>query len=121
MFVCDYLRVDCIHRRHTLVYVPNSGRMYSFGTGANGQLGIKSPDAKPLPTCVVGPFVAFDKASGTSNGSSYVVRGISAGGDICFVWASPEQVLNILVESESVASILLKFSKNTCNNYFFLV
>lgn len=81
-------------RRHTLVFVAESGRLYVFGSGANGQLGTSSPDVKSLPVHVQGPFMAFSKigtAMDTGSGPMFVIYTIAAGGDFCFTWAvTPE-------------------------------
>lgn len=45
-------------KRHTLVYVPTRGRVYSFGIGSSGQLGGKQTTDSLLPQVVQGPWVS---------------------------------------------------------------
>ena len=86
-----------IYRRHCLVYVSDSGRLYGFGSEANGQLCTNSTDVKPLPVAIKGPFVAYSntgKSTNSGKSSSFVINTVAAGGDYCFVWAVSEQVLS---------------------------
>ncbi|KAL4239292.1 putative E3 ubiquitin-protein ligase herc4 [Mactra antiquata] len=80
-------------RRHTIVYVANSGRLYSFGSGANGQLGLKTRDIQSIPTNISGPFISYNKVTESKDISLFVVTGVAAGGDLCFVWTSTYQSL----------------------------
>ncbi|CAL1530118.1 unnamed protein product [Lymnaea stagnalis] len=83
-------------RGHTLAYVPRTGRLYAFGLGGSGQLGLSTTDNKNSPMSVPGPFT-----SGTSQGSPMQVdnqgpdlriRTIYAGGDHSFVVAQDVDV-----------------------------
>ncbi|XP_053384737.1 probable E3 ubiquitin-protein ligase HERC4 isoform X2 [Mercenaria mercenaria] len=89
----DVAQIAC-GRRHCLVFVCDSGRVYGFGSEANGQLCTNSADVKSLPVLIRGPFVAFSKTGtpmDTGNGAKFVINIISAGGDHCFLWAvTPE-------------------------------
>ena len=68
--------------RHTVAFVPQSDRIYTFGLGAYGQLG--SGDTKSCNTPVVakGPWMKSSLHEGDS------VMKVIAGGDHCFVLCS---------------------------------
>ncbi|XP_070185594.1 probable E3 ubiquitin-protein ligase HERC4 isoform X2 [Littorina saxatilis] len=83
-------------RRHSLAHIAKSGRLYTFGLGGSGQLGIDSTGNKDLPCCVQGPFVPDKAVAGSSapmtvdnDGSPLVVQRIFAGGDHCFIIYRP--------------------------------
>ena len=59
-------------RRHTVAFAPQSGRVYSFGLGAYGQLGSGGTNSCNSPVVASGPW------------TSSMIR-IVAGGDHCFV------------------------------------
>ena len=80
-----------ISRRHTMAYVCGSGRLYCFGSGANGQLGNGKSEVMNLPVPVDGPFVANQKQLSTQK-ESFVINRIAAGGDFCCVWATKPEV-----------------------------
>lgn len=89
---------SCI-RRHSLAHIAKSGRLYTFGLGGSGQLGIDSTGNKDLPCCVQGPFVPDKAVAGSSapmtvdnDGSPLVVQRIFAGGDHCFIIYRPADV-----------------------------
>ena len=91
-------------RNHTLAYVPMSGRLYAFGLGGSGQLGVNSMVNRSLPCPVHGPFVpvkqeAFSPAPMKVNdeGSSLVVQRIFTGGDHCFIIYRPADVSYVCV------------------------
>ncbi|XP_063982429.1 probable E3 ubiquitin-protein ligase HERC4 [Diachasmimorpha longicaudata] len=78
-------------RRHMLALVPSRGRVYAWGLGGAGQLGIKGTCSVPVPQVVLGPWVSPNGTSiYTIDGpkSEYsvdcVVRHIYSGGDHCF-------------------------------------
>ncbi|XP_060594475.1 probable E3 ubiquitin-protein ligase HERC4 isoform X2 [Ruditapes philippinarum] len=82
-------------RRHCLVFVSDSGRLYGFGSEANGQLCTNSVEVKSLPVAIKGQFVAFNNAgrsNNSGNSSSFVINIVAAGGDYCFLWAVSEQI-----------------------------
>ena len=76
-----------------MAYVPSNGRVYSFGLGANGQLGIGSGSRSLTPCSVVGPFVTPEGNNGNQllsecqNKEPCVVTSIYAGGDHSFATA----------------------------------
>ncbi|XP_077864926.1 LOW QUALITY PROTEIN: putative E3 ubiquitin-protein ligase HERC4, partial [Saccoglossus kowalevskii] len=76
-------------RRHTLAHVGASGKLYSFGLGANGQLGNDTTDRRQAPTAIYGPWVGYDATS--VNTSSSVIQRIFTGGDQCFVYSTKYQ------------------------------
>lgn len=86
-------------RRHTLAHVTRSGRLYSFGLGGSGQLGVNCLDNKSLPSRVDGPFVPRDSHKGQlqlstpmsvdDEGSPLVIQRIFTGGDHCFLIYRP--------------------------------
>uniref|UniRef100_A0A0B7B2U7 HECT domain-containing protein n=1 Tax=Arion vulgaris TaxID=1028688 RepID=A0A0B7B2U7_9EUPU len=81
-------------RGHTLAYVPKSGRLYAFGLGGSGQLGISSTENKNSPVCVPRPFAAgtgplssHSSMQVDNQGPELRVRCIHGGGDQSFVIA----------------------------------
>ncbi|BFZ17846.1 hypothetical protein BsWGS_20885 [Bradybaena similaris] len=81
-------------RGHTLAYVPKYGKVYAFGLGGSGQLGLSSTENKNSPFAVPGPFAAGSSPLSThssmqidSQGPELRVRFIHAGGDHSFVIA----------------------------------
>ncbi len=88
----------CVSRGHTLAYVPSSGRLYAFGLGGSGQLGVSLTVNKNSPALVSWPFVpglGFGGDTGMqvdSQGPELCVKSISAGGDHSFVLAQDAQV-----------------------------
>ncbi|XP_018560806.1 probable E3 ubiquitin-protein ligase HERC4 isoform X2 [Anoplophora glabripennis] len=75
-------------RQHSLALVPSRGRVYSFGIGGSGQLGLRKPTSSMTPQVVLGPWVS---PSGISlvptpgNNQNFVIHRIFSGGDHCFV------------------------------------
>lgn len=70
-------------RKHTLAFVPSCGRVYSFGVGGSGQLGLKKITNTNTPQMVKFPWLS---SSGTSTASlvkseKHFVQRIFAGGD----------------------------------------
>lgn len=45
-------------RQHCLAFVPSRGRVYSFGIGGSGQLGLRKPISASTPQVVLGPWVS---------------------------------------------------------------
>lgn len=77
-------------RRHTLSYVPNSGRVYAFGLGGSGQLGIGIPGNKTIPFPIQGDFVSGEgkcTSDVMDHDQPLLVKEIYAGGDHCFIIA----------------------------------
>ncbi|KAI0228426.1 putative E3 ubiquitin-protein ligase HERC4 [Lamellibrachia satsuma] len=72
-------------RQHSVVYLPQGGRLCSFGLGANGQLGIGTASNSPGPAVVKGPFVPAGQLSSGTDIGSWVIKHISSAGDQCFV------------------------------------
>ncbi|OCT70081.1 probable E3 ubiquitin-protein ligase HERC4 isoform X2 [Xenopus laevis] len=73
-------------RQHTLAFVPSSGRIYSFGLGGNGQLGIGSTSNKKSPSMVKGNWLTHEdyvRRLPEANGC-YCVKRIYSGGDQSF-------------------------------------
>ena len=75
-------------RQHTLALVKRSGRVYSWGLGGSGQLGLKSTKNFNSP-CVVTSveWASFDSPTGC------VVKRICAGGDQSFVCVPGERCM----------------------------
>ena len=76
-----------------------SGRLYAFGLGGSGQLGMESSFNKNLPSPVQGPFVPDRQRAGAATvmsvdneGSPLVIQRIYTGGDHCFVIYKPVDV-----------------------------
>ena len=73
--------------------VPASGRVFSFGLGAYGQLGHSDTDSKNSPCHVKGQWME----NGT--GSQYVVTRIAAGGDSSMIHLSIKVIINVFGEN----------------------
>ncbi|CAL9688182.1 unnamed protein product [Knipowitschia caucasica] len=74
-------------RQHTLAYTPLSGKMYSFGLGGNGQLGLKTTSNRKSPASVKGPWTISDNMDSSGEQESReccFVKLIFAGGDQSF-------------------------------------
>lgn len=87
-------------RQHTLAFVPyrsTGGRLYSFGLGGAGQLGVRQSSSASTPQVVLGPWLTT--ASGGSGvivasgggtfvdsaaNTAYSMSRVFAGGDHCF-------------------------------------
>ncbi|CAG5132688.1 unnamed protein product, partial [Candidula unifasciata] len=81
-------------RNHTLAYVPKSGRLYAFGLGESGQLGLSSTDDRNSPFLVPVPFAPASDHDNSlavmhvdSQGPALRIKTIYAGGDQSFVVA----------------------------------
>ncbi|XP_045467862.1 probable E3 ubiquitin-protein ligase HERC4 isoform X2 [Harmonia axyridis] len=70
-------------RKHTLAFVPSGGRVYSFGVGGSGQLGLKKISNTSTPQVVKFPWLSsVGSFSASSNKSEkYDIQRIFAGGD----------------------------------------
>nr|XP_023013190.1 probable E3 ubiquitin-protein ligase HERC4 isoform X1 [Leptinotarsa decemlineata] len=75
-------------RQHSLALVPSRGRVYSFGIGGSGQLGLRKATSASTPQVVLGPWVSPSGMSlvpTSSDIKNLVIQRIYAGGDHCFV------------------------------------
>ncbi|XP_053683215.1 probable E3 ubiquitin-protein ligase HERC4 isoform X2 [Sabethes cyaneus] len=80
-------------RRHTLAFVPSRGKIYGFGLGGVGQLGVGVTTNFSTPQIVRGPWVESPiqpkihslQISGPTPPTQLVVGKIFSGGDQCFV------------------------------------
>lgn len=75
-------------RQHCLALVPSRGRVYSFGLGFAGQLGLRKTTNASTPQVVLGPWVSPGGKSIIKHDESsknYVINRIFAGGNHCFV------------------------------------
>lgn len=70
-------------RQHTLAYTPLSGKMYSFGLGGNGQLGLKTTSNRKSPATIKGPWTNDQDLSPDAS-QCCLVSSIHAGGDQSF-------------------------------------
>lgn len=81
-------------RQHCLALVPSRGRVYSFGIGGAGQLGVRKTVGACTPQAVLGPWVSPSGnslvPSDTKNGHNLVIHRIFSGGDHCFVTVVPQ-------------------------------
>ena len=90
------------YRCHTLAFIPSRGRVYAFGLGGSGQLGLKSSNNMTSPQPVIGPWVAPNSSiqmevedfDDTSAIQTISVRKIFCGGDQSFALVSPNVVSN---------------------------
>ncbi|KAF7247412.1 putative E3 ubiquitin-protein ligase HERC4 [Varanus komodoensis] len=73
-------------RQHTSAFVPSTGRIYSFGLGGNGQLGMGSTSNRKSPFPVKGNWLPYDgRLPLKSDGEEYYcVKRIFSGGDQSF-------------------------------------
>lgn len=75
-------------RQHCLALVPSRGRVYSFGLGFAGQLGLRKTTNASTPQVVLGPWVSPSGKSIINDHNTkegYVIHRIFAGGNHCFV------------------------------------
>lgn len=75
-------------RQHCLAFVPSRGRVYSFGLGSTGQLGVRKATNASTPQVVLGPWVSPSGApvvAASNSKENYVIYRIFAGGNQCFV------------------------------------
>lgn len=83
--------------RHTIAYVASSGRLYAWGSGANGQLAGKDAGVRDNPVHVQGSFVPYSNVGvpmDMDNGPVFVINRVAAGGNQCFLWAVTPDVRN---------------------------
>lgn len=75
-------------RQHTLAYTPLSGKMYSFGLGGNGQLGLRTTSNRKSPATIKGPWTPNDHSPESE--PCCHIKTIYAGGDQSFAhyWTS---------------------------------
>ncbi|XP_074647680.1 putative E3 ubiquitin-protein ligase HERC4 isoform X2 [Tubulanus polymorphus] len=83
-------------RRHTLVLIAYSGRLFSFGLNGNGQLGVGDILIRKTPAPTKGHWVPANFSSKNSDHQQiptegFIIRRIFSGGDHCFVIASRPQ------------------------------
>uniref|UniRef100_A0A8C6S7K5 HECT and RLD domain containing E3 ubiquitin protein ligase 4 n=1 Tax=Neogobius melanostomus TaxID=47308 RepID=A0A8C6S7K5_9GOBI len=76
-------------RQHTLAYTPLCRKMYSFGLGGNGQLGLRTTSNRKSPATIKGPWTANDHDDDSPE-QCCIVKTIYAGGDQSFAhyWTS---------------------------------
>ncbi|XP_041773401.1 probable E3 ubiquitin-protein ligase HERC4 isoform X1 [Anopheles merus] len=72
-------------RRHTLAFVPSRGKIYGFGLGGVGQLGIGMVGNHSTPQIVRGPWFKTDFQPSDCDETQIIVNRIFSGGDQCFV------------------------------------
>ncbi|CAH2001547.1 unnamed protein product [Acanthoscelides obtectus] len=71
-------------RQHSLAFVPSRGRVYSFGIGGSGQLGLRKPSSASTPQVVLGPWVSPSGMSLVPQNDkvkNLIIHRIFAGGD----------------------------------------
>lgn len=70
-------------RQHCLAFVPSRGRVYSFGIGGSGQLGVRKTNSACTPQAVLGPWISPGGSSlitsDNKNGLNLVIHRIFAG------------------------------------------
>ncbi|XP_057653179.1 probable E3 ubiquitin-protein ligase HERC4 isoform X1 [Diorhabda carinulata] len=75
-------------KQHSLALVPSRGRVYSFGIGGCGQLGLRKTTSALTPQVVLGPWVSPSGMSlvpMSNDVKNLVIHKIFAGGHHCFV------------------------------------
>lgn len=87
-------------RRHALAFVASRGKVYGFGLGANGQLGVLGLGNPKVPQVVVGPWIAsaeetrameVDGAEAKDTLGNRRVLKIFAGGDQSIAFGCEEE------------------------------
>lgn len=73
--------------QHSLTLVPSRGRVYGFGIGGSGQLGLRKPINANTPQVVLGPWVSPGgmPVVPSQEQTNKVIRRIFAGGNHSFV------------------------------------
>lgn len=79
-------QIDC-GRKHTVAYALKSGRVYTFGLGAYGQLGFGNTTSCNSPVVAKGAWISSSSLLDSSDKTSVAVMKIIAGGHHCFVLA----------------------------------
>lgn len=78
-------------RRHTVAFSPSSGKMYAFGSGGSGQLGLGDTSARNSPFPILSPnFPSTGRRLSQvmdHDGSLYLVKHLYSGGDHCLLLA----------------------------------
>ncbi|XP_066150994.1 probable E3 ubiquitin-protein ligase HERC4 isoform X3 [Euwallacea fornicatus] len=81
-------------RQHCLSFVPSRGRVYSFGIGGSGQLGVRKTNSACTPQVVLGPWISPGGSClvppDNKDDHNLVIHRIFAGGDHCFVSVIPQ-------------------------------
>ncbi|XP_061191320.1 probable E3 ubiquitin-protein ligase HERC4 [Saccostrea echinata] len=79
-------------RRHTIVFSPSSGKMYAFGLGGAGQLGLGDTVSRNSPFPILSPYLPSlgRRASQVMDhdGTLYTVKHLFSNGDHCFLLAN---------------------------------
>lgn len=115
--VATQLCVIMYYRQHSVVYLPQGGRLCSFGLGANGQLGIGTASNSPGPAVVKGPFVPAGQLSSGTDIGSWVIKHISSAGDQCFVVVTAPHV-NISEAHSCSLSVVFLFCSHVIYCWF---
>lgn len=86
-------------KRHMLAFVPSRGRIYAWGLGGAGQLGICKTISVVTPQVVLGPWVSPNGSSIykvdtpiSDYSADCVVRHIFSGGNHCFATVTKREV-----------------------------
>uniref|UniRef100_J3S1J2 Putative E3 ubiquitin-protein ligase HERC4-like n=1 Tax=Crotalus adamanteus TaxID=8729 RepID=J3S1J2_CROAD len=83
-------------RQHTSAFVPSTGRIYSFGLGGNGQLGMGTTSNRKSPFPVKGNWLPYNgQIPLNSDGEDYYcVKRIFSGGDQSFShYVTPQDLI----------------------------
>lgn len=81
-------------RQHSLALVPSRGRVYSFGIGGSGQLGLRKATSASTPQVVLGPWVSPSGASVVptkATTKNMIIHRIFSGGDHCLVTVTAQE------------------------------
>lgn len=81
-------------RQHCLALVPSRGRVYSFGLGFAGQLGLRKTTNASTPQVVLGPWVSpsgVPVVAASTSAENHVIHRIFAGGNHCFVTVTKKE------------------------------
>ena len=96
-----------------MTYVPNTGRLYSFGAGSCGQLGLGTTDKNTNPNLVPCPFLSSNSNRSSvmeHDGATHIVKRIYSGGNQCVVLANKISSQVIIgetnVSSQQIKSVL---------------
>lgn len=87
-------------RRHTIAYSLSSGKMYGFGVGEGGQLGLGDTMTRNSPFPILSHFLPSSGRRSSQvmdhDGTLYMVKHLYGGGDHCFLLANTAEVGHML-------------------------
>ena len=112
------------YRCHTLAFIPSHGRVYAFGQGGSGQLGLMSSCNMNSPQLIAGPWIEPNSSThmDVDQDDSVIidepavqleaVRSIFCGGDQSFALVTSDMVVLIQIHRTmyEITEIRIKMS-----------